>query len=227
MDGMDFGVLSDMPNIREKAYYKLFMQQELYRGKLLSSYREMVALVNDIVNTCNSMRYYFKGTSNSPLAKFSSTSEDDSDKGDCGGIPVFKFHSIASFEELAWKVVRMFIAELNLKRLLVMEFLSICNEKVAKVNRLHWSDEFYDGEFNALSLLNLSSKETCQPVLPCLERGKSSTTSIEFKHQQDRNVLQVFLTTWLVEVNIDRYRVDDIFATVGGEMHFNFLETSG
>ncbi|PIM96993.1 hypothetical protein CDL12_30546 [Handroanthus impetiginosus] len=27
MDGMDFGVLSDMPNIREKACYKLFMQQ--------------------------------------------------------------------------------------------------------------------------------------------------------------------------------------------------------
>ncbi|PIN10296.1 hypothetical protein CDL12_17116 [Handroanthus impetiginosus] len=147
---MDFGVLSGMPNIRKKASYKLFMQQELYRGKLLSSYRKMVALVNDMVNACKSMRYYFKGTSNSPLAQFSSTSEDDSDMGDYGGIPIFKFHSIASF--------------------------------FAKVNRLHSSDELYDGEFNDSSLLNLSSKETCEPILPCLERCKSTTTSIEFKH---------------------------------------------
>ncbi|KAH7858637.1 hypothetical protein Vadar_026142 [Vaccinium darrowii] len=30
---------------------------------------------------------------------------------------------------------------------------------------------------------------------------------------------QVYLATWLTEVNIDTYRVDEIFATVGEEMH--------
>ncbi|PIN10290.1 hypothetical protein CDL12_17117 [Handroanthus impetiginosus] len=181
MDGTDFGVLSDMPNIREKACYKLFIQQELYRGKLLSSYRKMKAYYSPMLyNLIEHVSAYFshKPFPSNFMRDFfcyylpQLISKDDSDKGNCGGILVFKFHSIASFE-LAWEVVRMFIVELNLK-LLVMEFLSICYEKVAKVNRL-----------------------------------------------------QVYLTTWLAEVNIDRYRMDDIFATVEEEMRFNFLETSG
>ncbi|KAI3454736.1 hypothetical protein Pfo_011399 [Paulownia fortunei] len=227
MDGMDFGVLSDMPNIRKKACSKLFKHQELFRGKLLSSYRDMVAVATHMVNTCKSMRCYFRGTSNSPLAQFSFSSEDDSDSGDCGGIPVFTFCSIASFEELAWEIVRMFISELNLKRLLVMELLSIYDEKVAEVTGLRWSDEFYDGEFNDLSILNLYSKETREPVPPCLRSCKSSTSTMQSKQQQDSNILQVYITTWLVEVNLDRCRMDEIFAIVGGEMHVNFLETFG
>ncbi|XP_020550869.1 uncharacterized protein LOC105166426 isoform X1 [Sesamum indicum] len=222
MDGMEFGVLSDMPNIRKKACSKLFKQQELYRGKLLSSYRDMVAIVTRMVNTCKSMRCYLRGTSNSPLAQFSFSLEDDSDSGDCGGIPVFAFYSVASFEELAWEMVRMFVSELNLKRLLVMELLYIYDEKVAKVIGICWSDEFYDGEFDELSLLNLYSEETREPVLPCLRGCKSSTSAVQSKQQQDSNVLQVYLTTWLVEVNIDRCRVDEIFAIVGGEMHVDF-----
>ncbi|KAK6123087.1 hypothetical protein DH2020_043167 [Rehmannia glutinosa] len=227
MDQMDFGVLSDMPNIRKKACSKLLKQQELYRGNLLSSYRDMVAVVTHMVNSCKSMRCYFRGTSNSPLAQFSFSLEDDSDSGDCGGIPVFTFCSIASFEELAREVVRMFISELNLKRLLVMELLSVYDEKVAEVTGLHWSDELYDGEFNDLSILNLCSKETREPILPCLGSCKPSTSTMQSKRQQDSNVLQVYLTTWLVEVNIDRCRVDEIFAIVGGEMHIDFLETFG
>ncbi|KAL0403858.1 UNVERIFIED_CONTAM: hypothetical protein Sradi_2026600 [Sesamum radiatum] len=97
MDGMEFGVLTDMPNIRKKACSKLFKQQELYRGKLLSSYRDMVAIVTRMVSTCKSMRCYLKGTSNSPLAQFSFSLEDDNDSGECGGIPVFAFYSVASF----------------------------------------------------------------------------------------------------------------------------------
>ncbi|KAK4404191.1 hypothetical protein Sango_0787700 [Sesamum angolense] len=188
MDGMEFGVLSDMPNIRKKACSKLFKRQELYRGKLLSSYRDM----------------------------------DDSDSGDCGGIPVFAFYSVASFEELAWEMAQMFVSELNLKRLLVMELLSIYDEKVAEVTGICWSDEFYDGEFDDLSIFNLYSEETREPVLPCLRSCKSSTSAVQSKQQQDSNVLQVYLTTWLVEVNIDRCRVDEIFAIVGGEMHVDF-----
>ncbi|KAG8379264.1 hypothetical protein BUALT_Bualt07G0070500 [Buddleja alternifolia] len=209
MDGMDFGVLSDMPNIRRKACSKLFKQQELYRGKLLSCYKDMVAVVTRMVSTCKSMRCYSKGTSDSPLAQFSFFSKDDNDSGDCGGIPVFSFYSVASFEELAWEIVRMFISELNLKRLLVMELLSIYDEKVAVVTELHWSDEFYEEEFNDLSMLNLYSKETHEPALPCLRSCKSSTSTIQSKQNQDSDLLQVYITTWLVEVNIDRCRLVD------------------
>ncbi|KAL3637927.1 hypothetical protein CASFOL_018375 [Castilleja foliolosa] len=227
MDGMDFGVLIDMPNIRKKACSKLLKQQELYRGKLLSSYKDMVTVVTNMVNSCKTMRCYSRGTSSSPLAQFSLLSEDDSDSGDCGGIAVFTFYSISTFEELAWEIVQMFISELLVKRLLVMEFLSIYDEKVSEVTELHWSDELYDGEFNELSILNLYSEETRQPILPCLRNCKSSTSILQPNKQQDGNVLQIYITTWMVEVNIDRCRMEEIFATVGGEMRVDFLETLG
>ncbi|KAL2465175.1 hypothetical protein Adt_41026 [Abeliophyllum distichum] len=190
MNGMNLGVLSDMPNIRKKACQKLFKQQVLYRSKLLSCYKDMVAVVTRMVNSSRSMRCYLKGSRSSPLAQFSCSSQNDNDIGDGGGLPVFTFWPIASFEELASEVVQMFTSELNLKRLLVMELLSICDEKVAQDIELHWSSQ-------------------------------SRTSSIQSKHQADSDVLQVYLTTWLAEVNIDRCRLDEIFAVVGEEMHVN------
>ncbi|XP_057805091.1 uncharacterized protein LOC131020354 [Salvia miltiorrhiza] len=227
MDGMEFGVLSDMANIRKKAFNKLFRQQELDRGKLLKSYRDMVGVLTDMVKICKSMRCYLRGTSNSPLAQFSFSSEDGSDSGDCGGIPVFTFCSIASFEALALEIARMFISELNLKRLLVVEFLSIYDEKVAEAMGLQWSDELYEGEFDDLATLNLYSAETQKPNLPSLRHCNSSTSNMQSKRQQDSNVLQIYITTWLAEVNIDKCRVEEIFGIAGGEMHVDFLEISG
>ncbi|CAA0826878.1 Unknown protein [Striga hermonthica] len=227
MDGMDFGVLSDMPNIRKKACAKLLKQQELYRGKLLSSYRDMVAVVMQMTHCCKSMRCYFRGTSSSPVAQFSSSSEDGNDNGDCGGIPVFAFYSVSSFEELAWEIVRMFISELQVKRVLVLELLSIYDEKVADANGLHWPDELYEGEFSELSTLNLYSEETQKPKFPSLGSCESTIPILPPKKQPDSNVLQVYITTWMVEVNIDRCRMDEVFATVGGEMRVEFVETFG
>ncbi|KAL6584083.1 hypothetical protein OROMI_003372 [Orobanche minor] len=190
MDDMDFGVLNDMPNIRKKACSKLLKQQELFRGKLLSSYRAMVSVVTHMVSSCKTMRCYFRGASSSPLAQFSFSSEDNSNSGDCDGIPVFTFYSISFF----------------VKRLLVMELLSIYDEKVTAVTKLHWSDEFYDGESNELGILKLYSDEARQPILPCLGSCKSTTSILRPKQQRDSNVLQVYITTWLVEANIDGCR---------------------
>ncbi|KAG6386065.1 hypothetical protein SASPL_154951 [Salvia splendens] len=225
MDGMEFGVLSDMPNIREKASYKLFKQQELERDRLLKSYRDMVQILTDMGRICRSMRYYSIGTSNSPLAQFSISSEDGSDSGDCGGIPVFRFFSIAYFEELAFEITQMFILELNLKRLLVVEFLSIYDEKVAEAKELQWSDELYEGEFNDLATLNLYSVETHKLNPPSLRNCNSSISNMQSKRQQDSNVLQIYITTWLADVNIDKCRMEEIFGIAGGEMHVDFLET--
>lgn len=204
----------------------------MYQRKLIHNYiyvktNFQVGVLTHMVKICKSMRCYFKGTSNSPLAQFSFSSEDGSDTGDCGGIPVFTFCSIASFEELALEIARMFISELNLKRLLVMEFLSMYDEKFAEAMGLHWSAEIYEGEFNDLTTLNLYSEETQEPIPPSLRNCNSSAPNMQSKRQQDSNVLQVYLTTWLAEVNIDKCRVDEIFATVGGEMRVDFLETSG
>lgn len=42
------------------------------------------------------MRCFFKGANNSPLLQFASFSEDQSDSGDGGGIPVFSLLSISA-----------------------------------------------------------------------------------------------------------------------------------
>ncbi|PRQ16305.1 hypothetical protein RchiOBHm_Chr7g0182771 [Rosa chinensis] len=219
MPSRELGVLSDMPDILKKASQKLLKQQELHRSKLLSSYKDMVSVVTNMVKTSRSMRCFVKGSSNSPLLQFSGYSECNNDPGDGGGIPVFTFWSISCFEKVAEELVHMLILELNLKRLLVVDLLSV-SCKVPTANSLHWSEELYPGEFGDLSMCNLLSEETCKPVYPRLNGQKSDKPTIRRNHQQpDHDVLQVYLTTWRIEVNIDTHRVDEIFAEVGEEIH--------
>ncbi|GMP33324.1 hypothetical protein CsSME_00006697 [Camellia sinensis var. sinensis] len=203
MNDMELGVLSDMPNIRKKACWKLLKQQ--------------VAAVVHVVNASRSMRSFIKGTS-SPLVQFSNFSEDKNDNGDGGGIPVFAFWSISNFEEFANELVQMFTLELNLKRLLVVELLSISSEEVP-INSVSWLDELYPGEFDDLCICGLYSKELFEPVHPKIKGWKSDMTAEHSNCQPDHEVLQIYLTTWLAEVNIDTYRVEEILAVVGEEMH--------
>ncbi|XP_004299311.1 PREDICTED: uncharacterized protein LOC101290862 [Fragaria vesca subsp. vesca] len=218
MGSRELGVLSDMPEIVKKASQKLHKQKELHRRKLLSSYKDMVSIVTNMVKTSRSMRCFVKGSSNSPLLQFSGYSEHNNDPGDGGGIPVFTFWSISCFEKVAEELVHMLMLELNVKRLLVVELLSV-GSKVSPANILHWSEELYPEEFGDLSMCNLLSEETCEPVYPRLHGQKSDKPAIRRNQQPDHDVLQVYLTTWLVEVNIDSHRVDEIFAEVGEEIH--------
>ncbi|XP_010259476.1 PREDICTED: uncharacterized protein LOC104598884 isoform X2 [Nelumbo nucifera] len=216
------GCLSDMPNIRRKACHKLARQQEIHGRKLLSSYKDMVTAVSHMANTSSSMRCFLKGPASSPLVQFSSASEDKNDNGDGGGIPVFRFWSIPHFENLGQELVQMFSLELSFKRLLVVELLSVsCEEVQQQSTGLCWSDELYPGEFNELSISNLYSEETQEPVLPRIKGWESNTQTIQFNHHPDQEILQVYLTAWLAEVNIDTQRVGDIFSMVGEEMHVN------
>ncbi|EEF47775.1 uncharacterized protein LOC8284444 isoform X1 [Ricinus communis] len=215
---MELGILNEMPDIRNKACSKLFKQQELHQRKLLSSYKDMVAVVTRMVNVSRLMRCYVKGPSSSPILQFSTSSENNDDNGDGAGIPVFAFWSISYFEQLAEELVQMFTSELNLKRLLVAELLTLSCEG-PQLNELCWSYELYPGEFNDLSICNLYSIETCKPVPPGLVGRKYEMPTMQFKNQPNREVLQVYLTTWLAEVNIDTHRVDEIFAIIGDEMH--------
>ncbi|XP_042947277.1 uncharacterized protein LOC122280443 [Carya illinoinensis] len=218
MPSLELGVLNDMPDIRKKACRKLCKQQERYRIKLLSSYKDMVAAVIQMVNACRSMRCYQTGTSNCTLVQFSNSAGDQNDTGDGGGVSVFVFLSISSHEKLAKQLVRMFIMELNVKRLLVLELLSISCEVPQDIG-LHWGDQLYQGEFDNLSTLNLFSEETCEPVPPKLMDRKSDTPAVQCKNQPNPEVLQVYLTTWLAEVNINAHRIDEIFSLIGEEMH--------
>ncbi|XP_048130890.1 uncharacterized protein LOC115754591 isoform X3 [Rhodamnia argentea] len=193
---MELGVLKDMPNIRNKACLKLFKQQELHKDKLLSAYKDMVTAVTYMVSASRSMRCFLKGSNNSQLVQFSVGSEDTNDTGDGGGIPVVTFWSISSFENLAQELVEMFELELSLK-------------------------ELYPGEFEDLSQCHLLTSK-CELLPPRLKGCMSDIPPEQGCSQLSRETLQVYLTTWLAEVNIDTHRVGEIFAIVGEEMHVNF-----
>ncbi|RZC10597.1 hypothetical protein D0Y65_011055 [Glycine soja] len=205
MPDMKLGVLSDMPDIKKRACLKLFKRQELQRSKLVLSYKDMVGIVSDMINVSRSMKCFFKGSNNSPLLQFSYNSADQSDSGEGGeggGIPVFTFYSITSHEKFAEELIQMFSLELCLKRLLVLEFMSIGYDTSA-VKQLHWSTQLYDEEFKDLRDCNLYCEETHGPVPPRLRDGKSDIDALRFDNQPNPEVLQVYLTTWLAEANID------------------------
>ncbi|XP_076902607.1 uncharacterized protein LOC143557414 [Bidens hawaiensis] len=219
MKDMELGVLSDMPDIQKKACWKLLKQQVVHRDNLLSSYKEMVATVVNMVNASASLRCFLNRETNSPLVQFSNSSSDTNDNGDGGGIPVFIFSSISNFEKLAWELVQMFKLELNLKRLLVIEFLSLRSKEDSVIERLCWSDEIYQGEFDDLSRCKLDIGEASESVPTKLNGFMPENVNIK---QLDSDVLQIYLTAWLTDVIIDKQRVEDIFSEVGEEMHVKF-----
>ncbi|CAJ1944177.1 unnamed protein product [Sphenostylis stenocarpa] len=225
MPDMNLGVLSDMPDIRKRACLKLFKRQELQRSKLLLCYKDMVGIVHDMINVRRSMKCFFKGSNNSSLLQFSCNPADQSDfgdGGDGGGIPVFKFYSITSHEKFAEELVQMFSLELCLKRLLVLEFMSIGYDN-SEVKQLHWSTQLFEDEFKYLRDCNLYCEVTHGPVPPRFRDGKSDIGALRFDNQPNPEVLQVYLTTWLAEANIDTLKVNEIFAVVGEEMHVSII----
>ncbi|XP_076946158.1 uncharacterized protein LOC143617510 [Bidens hawaiensis] len=189
MKDMELGVLSDMPDIQKKACWKLLKQQVVHRDNLLSSYKEMVATLVNMVNTNTSLRCFLNRETNSPLIQFSNSTSDTNDNGDGGGIPVFIFSSISNFEKLAWELVEMFKLELNLKRLLVIEFLSLRSKEDSVIERLCWSDEIYQGEFDDLSRCNLDSREASESVPTKLNGFMPENVNIK---QLDSDVLQIY-----------------------------------
>ncbi|CAI0469073.1 unnamed protein product [Linum tenue] len=231
MPSMELGVVSDMPAIREKASSKLSKQQELHRTKLLSSYKILLGITAQMVAISKSLRCYSNtANSSSSIVQFSTNSSmDNDDRGDGGEIPVFLFWSVSFFEQLADELVQMFISELMIKRLIVVELLSSVSSEAPKGEEVWcWSNELYPGEFEQLRLCNLypSDETDQQPIRPRLIELKSTFTNSKIQYEGQPNnleTLQVYLTTWLCEVNMDCNRIDDIFAIVGEEMHVNLL----
>ncbi|KAJ0982010.1 hypothetical protein J5N97_010265 [Dioscorea zingiberensis] len=221
MPHMDLGVLKGMPRIREKACEKLTLKQELYCGKLLSSYKDMVAVVSDLVKASKSMRCFIKGSAASSLIQFSDTSGDMSDPGDGGGIPVFTHFSISEFENLVQEIVEMFELELSLKRLIVVELLSINEKEVIgeQIDVSSWQTELYLGEFDNLQMIGLLSEESFLPLPSRLKDRNSNDNFIGRScHQRSSEILQVYLTTWLADVNIDVNRIAEIFSIIEEEI---------
>ncbi|CAA7393462.1 unnamed protein product [Spirodela intermedia] len=221
MPEMNLGVLKDMPMIRENACEKLERKQELCQRKLLSSYKDLVDAVSQFTKARDSMRCYLKGSSASPLVQFSQLSQDNDDPGDGGGVPVFTSWALPYFEKLAQELIDMFAVEISLKRLIVLQLLSIACQDAqgAQADERNWSIELYEGEFNDLNTVDLLCRERFQPNPPRIRGFQSNNPATEqINRNPTRETLHVYLTAWISDVNVDIMRVDEIFGMVEDEM---------
>ncbi|XP_011621100.1 uncharacterized protein LOC18428013 isoform X2 [Amborella trichopoda] len=207
LPSMDLGVLSSMNGIRDKAHQKLAQKQ--------------VSTVCQMVRASQSMRCFLKGSLDSPIVEFCSQPGNSDDCGDGRGVPVFSYLSVTYFESLAQELTQMFVLELNLKRLLVAALCCItCDDGInTQANVLNWSNELFPGEFENMGSIGLLNEESCLPIPPCIQGRENGDTNMERLSQHpEREVMQVYLTVWLAEVNINTRRVDEIIAMVEEEM---------
>ncbi|KAJ3702779.1 hypothetical protein LUZ61_006484 [Rhynchospora tenuis] len=212
----DLGVLKDMTGIREKACQKLAYQQELGRSALLSSYKDMVLAVSNMVKASKSMRVFLKASTGSPIVQFCDQPEVMNDSGDGGGVPIFSSFSVSGFEELSQELVAMFVLELALKRLLVAELTSMQLEKEIEENdTTKCVTELFEGELDELRFIGLLSGESYDTLSPQIKDlvGLSSR-SLLLSHEATESVLQVYLTSWLANVNLNLSRIDEIILVV-------------
>lgn len=227
MSTINLGVLKDMDGICDKSCSKLFRQQEEYLCKLRSFYRDLVNAVVYMSNASKSMRTYVKRSAGSPLMAFSNDSGLDGDTGDGGGIAIFSSLPLQYFENLGEELVEMFVSELKVKRLLVVEFHSIAYNEAEEViprTGTSWNEEIYPGEFDSVKNLNnffALDSSALHPGLNALEVGHNVLGLS--KGQPRREVLQVYLTAWLAEVNINNSRIEEMIAMVGEEMQITLV----
>ncbi|KAJ0571411.1 hypothetical protein HanHA300_Chr05g0189901 [Helianthus annuus] len=138
-----------------------------------------------MVNTSMSLRCFLKGGINSPLIQFSNSSNDTNDNGDGGGMPVFIFWSISAFE-ISFGTSSDVQTGTKFK-----EFLSLRSKEDSIIEKLCWSDEIYQGEFDDLSRCNLDCREASESASTKLG-GFVSENIKQPNCQPDSDVLQVY-----------------------------------
>ncbi|EFH49786.1 hypothetical protein ARALYDRAFT_909132 [Arabidopsis lyrata subsp. lyrata] len=153
MPMMELGVSSNMFDIKKNALKKLSKQQSAYRIKLLSSYKEMVpshlysslALrkIQVMLEFVVASLYLIFGMSLHLVRPKNKSSIVDSHVwslrfGTC--------HIDMITKKMAEEFVEMFIREVMIKGLLIMELISLSTEVPQPINN-SWLDELYHGEF--------------------------------------------------------------------------------
>ncbi|KAG0491330.1 hypothetical protein HPP92_004728 [Vanilla planifolia] len=139
---------------------------------------------------------------------------------DMFGIGALQHKLLSSYkghEDLAGELVKMFTRELSLKRFLVMDLLfSTSMEDGRQEGIFSWSDELYTGEFNDLRSTGMLVHDGFYLSPPQIMDWQSSDPSNrEPLISPSHEVLQVYLTTWLADLNIEMHRVSEIFSVVG------------
>ncbi|CAK7352928.1 unnamed protein product [Dovyalis caffra] len=204
---MELGVLSDMPDVRKKASSKLLKQQELYRSKLLSSYKDLHALKTNSGNN-KLMRNYVAVVLSFHIGAnlLLDFSEEESYRGVQLNVVAVVTHMVNTSSSMRCYVKGTNNSPLiqfsyrsedkndagdggEIPRLLLVELFTISCE-APQVNEFCWLNELYPGEFDDLRICNLYSKDTSGPVTPRLMEGKSDMPTLKFNSQPNHENLQ-------------------------------------
>lgn len=208
---MDFGVLKAMKGIQANARRKYFHQGEVSFMELLKKFKELVENLSAMLKAKGRMRAYLRRPSGS-LVEFSDRQHLSEDTGDGDGLAVFSALSVSTHEMLAQELIDMFMAEIKIKWLIVSELHS-----------LFYSEVEIDSTKKAVST-ELMHNIYVETTLKLPEIFNKEHEHDAFSMQQGsgakvkREVLQVYLTALLAEVNIRKSRKDEILRVVSEEM---------
>lgn len=206
---MDFGVLKAMKGIQANSCKKFFHQGEVSFMELLKKFKELVENLSAMLKAKGRMRAYLRRPSGN-LVEFSDQRHLSEDTGDGDGLPVFSALSVSTHEMLAQELIDMFVTEIKIKWLIVSELHSL----------------FYSG-VEVDSTKKVASTELMQNIyvettlkLPEIFNKEHDALSMQQGSgaKVKREVLQVYLTAWLAEVNIRKSRKDEILRVVSEEM---------
>ncbi|EFH58847.1 hypothetical protein ARALYDRAFT_341028 [Arabidopsis lyrata subsp. lyrata] len=148
---MELGVSSNMFDIKKNALKKLSKQQSAYRVKLLSSYKEMVSVTMlNLVNLGNLFSCNLESIKKTlEKCRF----------GTC--------HIDMITKKMAEEFVEMFIREVMIKGLLIMELISLSTEVPQPINNT-------------------------EPVLPRVKENNFGISSISHTNQPTVEILQIW-----------------------------------
>ncbi|XP_024401411.1 uncharacterized protein [Physcomitrium patens] len=215
---MDLGVLQNMGAICQKASAKMGLQQERYLAQLLSKLESQIQALSNMLQASKSMRAY--RSEDGPLIMYSNEPSVEGDAGDGAGAPVFSTLPLSVFEKLAEEMVAMYETELKLKLLLWLEFRALVYpdaEPVLNFENNEGCDQFkiFSGVTIFSGLRHLSAKSE---FINLDWNQLRDNLKLRSKEEVPRETYQVYLTALLVEVNIDKQRIEEIAAMVTDEM---------
>ncbi|BBN08458.1 hypothetical protein MPTK1_4g11700 [Marchantia polymorpha subsp. ruderalis] len=221
VETMEFGVLADMEDIKEKARKKLLINQRTYLRLYLNSYEELVQFVLQMTSAAKSMKTYLN-SSGGPLINFTNVEAIvDGDSGDGGGVPVFSNLPMAAHELLASEIVSMFQKELKVKWLLASEFCKLVYPTLEEVYSVQkeLSSPFGSEDMSCTSILSSTEQESKE-----ITKEGANTMGHEVKSPK-RETLQVYLTALLAEVYIIKDRIEEIGKIYSEEMSVGLFGT--
>lgn len=202
-----------MNGIHSKAHTKLLYLGEASFLDLLTSYKSLVESLTAMQKAKGAMRTYLKGPVTGPFVEFTDQQHLDSDAGDGDGLAVFSALSVYTHEMLAQELLDMFIAEIKIKWLVILELYFLLYSGVDDYKKAETKKLMYGAHVESASKLpGIFDGELEHDAFVATQQGSGGNVK--------REVLEVYLTAWLAEVNIRNSRKSEILRVVSEEMQF-------